>query len=1096
LSHTQFSEWLASKSRLAWIVGKPGSGKSTIASFFVNKLQQPRIGIKAYLPYTEEVSSDALQVRTPKVLSFFCDYYAPPANAVAILWSLLHQLLAEQPSLLRYISPEVRLRCGQRTVQASFLGRLLIHVAEYTDIIVVIDALDECEEPIRDDLLQAFSALENGTEVFQTFPVHGHDVFEDQVLCNPTRSSIKVLITSRPELDIDPSAFVIDLSEKEAAERMAHDIGLVIDAGTDRMRNQGLLLDIQTKLVHQVLRERADGMFLWVELQLKSLESYLRISSDLVKFLQCLPKSLEETYESIFTSIQQKRTARLALRTLQWIVCAARPLSIYELSEAITFEPGYSNILDNCYMKVNIMNLCGNLVEVDTATSTVGLVHRSVREYFMLNDISSAFSSPLFEIPLSNADRAHTQLARCCLAYLTFVSFEEQCTKCVYGRHRKRRKSAEHLRDFPLLSYAAVFWSRHIALTSAKEDDESYGNLVHHLINPKSAPFRIWFPIYWLSQCTETWERKRYPEYPTELIVLAFLGNEKAIRSMFRWKPIILVDECTPAGEEWTPLMAAAWMGNENVVDLLLERGAGYGAQPQQNARTLVAAIERGHIKIAQKLVAHFAKIQPSMTSGHFIFDSSSEGEGATPLLAAIRGGYSDVVVSLVDQGANVNVHGRSNFQAVFPSWVPFWNLEMPSTPIGAAISSGSVEVLNILIDAGADVFGSNSLHVASSLGNMELIKLLVEKGASIDTKYNQDGWSLLHTAAFYGSIDIIRFLLDHGASPKITDKIGRSPVRVACETGNLEVLKLLCENNEASPIEFEDEAAILRLVHYPVKEYLLALRRKPINPQNANSAIKSILTDTISMHPLERAWLSFQPAHESRRLITVAYLLDHGADPFFKDAYGNTFLHYGHYGSIAKLLLDLSPGIDIQNEEGQTALDLAVYFGDADFCQPFLNRKARVSRVTLNNALQSGSHTVVRLLSENITHVPYPKALIRDFSTVKFQLNLQGLGLRENGLTSGGNTPQLKRISPKFERVIDFLDRRQTEHPERIELSNEDNFPFSNAVKSWIEDRSGSAWIWWPLTPRLHPLEPGEVWLKWTCVSYNCDHSLTETTG
>src|SRR6202012_3208471 len=135
-----------------------------------------------------------------------------------------------------------------------------------------------------------------------------------------------------------------------------------------------------------------------------------------------------------------------------------------------------------------------------------------------------------------------------------------------------------------------IYWPKHLDTISSKHDDFSaseLAGLVHILSNPKSAPFKIWFPIYWLSHCTETWERRRYPEYPTELTVLAFLGNEKENRNLL-WCREDAVDECTLAGEEWTPLMAAAWMGNESVVDLLLEFHAGDKAEPQQNARTLV----------------------------------------------------------------------------------------------------------------------------------------------------------------------------------------------------------------------------------------------------------------------------------------------------------------------------------------------------------------------------------------------------------------------------------------------------------------------------------------------------------------------------
>jgi len=42
----------------------------------------------------------------------------------------------------------------------------------------------------------------------------------------------------------------------------------------------------------------------------------------------------------------------------------------------------------------------------------------------------------------------------------------------------------------------------------------------------------------------------------------------------------------------------------------------------------------------------------------------------------------------------------------------------------------------------------------------------------------------------------------------------------------------------------------------------------------------------------------------------------------------------------------------------------------------------------------------------------------------------------------------------------------------------------FSNQVKSWIEDKTLTTIIWWPLAPRRRPLQPNCVQVTWTCVS------------
>jgi hypothetical protein len=42
----------------------------------------------------------------------------------------------------------------------------------------------------------------------------------------------------------------------------------------------------------------------------------------------------------------------------------------------------------------------------------------------------------------------------------------------------------------------------------------------------------------------------------------------------------------------------------------------------------------------------------------------------------------------------------------------------------------------------------------------------------------------------------------------------------------------------------------------------------------------------------------------------------------------------------------------------------------------------------------------------------------------------------------------------------------------------------FSNQVKSWIENKTQTIIIWWPLAPRRRPLQPNCAQVTWTCVS------------
>jgi ankyrin repeat protein len=54
------------------------------------------------------------------------------------------------------------------------------------------------------------------------------------------------------------------------------------------------------------------------------------------------------------------------------------------------------------------------------------------------------------------------------------------------------------------------------------------------------------------------------------------------------------------------------------------------------------------------------------------------------------------------------------------------------------------------------------------------------------------DGWTPLHVAVEQGNADIVRILVEHGADATIQANDGRTPLHMAAETGNVEVLRIL----------------------------------------------------------------------------------------------------------------------------------------------------------------------------------------------------------------------------------------------------------------------------------------------------------------
>ncbi len=120
-------------------------------------------------------------------------------------------------------------------------------------------------------------------------------------------------------------------------------------------------------------------------------------------------------------------------------------------------------------------------------------------------------------------------------------------------------------------------------------------------------------------------------------------------------------------------------------------------------------------------------------------------------------------------------------------------------TPLIAACTSGSLEIVRILLQAGASVHianqkGHTALSEACYHGHSEIVKELVLAGAAIDVR-STFGSTPLHDAA-HGSTashtEICSLLLRNGVDANITDVLNNTPLHSAVEIGNLDTASLL----------------------------------------------------------------------------------------------------------------------------------------------------------------------------------------------------------------------------------------------------------------------------------------------------------------
>ena len=227
-----------------------------------------------------------------------------------------------------------------------------------------------------------------------------------------------------------------------------------------------------------------------------------------------------------------------------------------------------------------------------------------------------------------------------------------------------------------------------------------------------------------------------------------------------------------------TALAAAIYRADNDMIDLLLSKGARADLEHNMYPPALYIAAEVGHAALIPKLLSSGAKLE-------------AQFRGKPPLYAAVKEGHLTAVRQLLESGADAN-------HCVFDH-------SRRTTVLDAAIEQGNDEIVKLLIDFGADVNAVSEtlywpeppLHRATDKGLLSIARILLERGADYHWRGSDAlGWTAAHVAA-RGHPDILRLLCDEfraDLSLKLTN--GSLPLHSAAFKGSVECIEILLAQN------------------------------------------------------------------------------------------------------------------------------------------------------------------------------------------------------------------------------------------------------------------------------------------------------------
>ncbi|OQU94565.1 Ankyrin repeat-containing protein [Cladophialophora immunda] len=559
IQHPHYQEWLADTNHpLLWISGGPGKGKTMLAI------------------YITEVLQPVVDAADNVLLYYFCSNRDKNRNtALTIMRGILHQWIDLCPILAKDIKSSFDGTETTKYTISSFVALwrvflTLLQQSTSSQVVCVLDGLDECEKESLKQLLDA---------VMNYLSKSGEKA----------GPRLKLIILSRPQPAVLESKLgqypQIQLDDSDT--EISHDVERYIVAKVAELAAEQNLSEEMVAQVQQTLLAGADGTFLWVGFVANELQG--RSWSKIDEVLRHVPKGLGGVYQRLLQQIGDKKAL---VPILQWVVLAARPLTLEELTVAAGIKT--AGALPAKQVTKDRLRLGGLLVKVEG--DVVNLVHESAKEFFQSDQVNIKGIN-MFHM----SHDTHRSLMQTCLAHI----------ERGYGNPGRNHEMSGH---DPFLSYASQYWPVHF----------------HHAIHVIDASL------------LGAGEERRKPPSFTLLHLAAYFGNVPWAKLLIS-KHARFISRKDNYGR--TPLSWAVNQGHREMVELLLDHGARVNFKDRSMLTALHIAVTGQHKDVVSLLLEYGARLEAK----------GEHGNTDTPLVRAILANSREMTQELLEHGARVD---------------------------------------------------------------------------------------------------------------------------------------------------------------------------------------------------------------------------------------------------------------------------------------------------------------------------------------------------------------------------------------------------------------------------------------------------------